>query len=172
VPLPNFYKPGQICFPQPDASVKLGADKIQVLPLQNILLGGEVPQLLEPGTRIMVIDDEYDIVFIIRRHLEKWGYSVDTFTNPLYALEVFKAHPGRYSVVLTDISMPEIRGTTLAKTMQKLKPGLRVIVMTAYEIEPSDLATNLPTVKRDDILKKPFTLEEVCGAVKKQLQTS
>lgn len=120
----------------------------------------------------MVVDDEYDIVHVIRRHLEKWGFSVDTFTNPLYALQVFKDNPDRYSVVLTDLAMPEIRGSRLANMMLEVKPDVKVIIMTAYEIEPQDIAINLATMSRDEILKKPFTMLEVCGAVKKQLRAA
>lgn len=118
----------------------------------------------------MVVDDEFDIVHVVRRHLEKWGYSVDTFTNPLYALQVFRSSPDRYSVVLTDLAMPEMRGTRLANLMLEAKPTINVIIMTAYEIEPEDIALNLPIVTRDEILKKPFSMNEVCSRVKKKLQ--
>jgi DNA-binding response OmpR family regulator len=63
----------------------------------------------------MIIDDEYDIVHIVRKHLENWGYSVDTFTDPLFAFQMFKDNPDRYSIILTDIRMPEISGIALAK---------------------------------------------------------
>ena len=53
----------------------------------------------------MVIDDEIDILQVVRRVLEKWGFDVDTFSNPLYAYEVFKNNPRRYSLVLTDVRM-------------------------------------------------------------------
>ena len=122
--------------------------------------------------RIMVVDDEYDIVHVIRRHLEKWGFSVDTFTNPLYALQVFKDNPDRYSVVLTDLAMPEIRGSRLANMMLEVKPNVKVIIMTAYEIEPQDIAINLATMTHDEILKKPFSMVEVCDAVRKQLRAA
>lgn len=125
---------------------------------------------LSASTRAMVVDDDFDIVYIIRRHLQKWGYEVDTFTNPLYALQVFKRNPERYSIILTDIRMPEMTGIQLARLMQEVKPDVKVIIMTAYEIEPDDLADNLPTIRRDDILKKPFTLIQVCNAVKKQMK--
>lgn len=125
---------------------------------------------LSASTRVMVVDDDFDIVYIIRRHLQKWGYEVDTFTNPLYALQVFKRNPERYSIILTDIRMPEMTGIHLARLMQEVKPDVKVIIMTAYEIEPDDLADNLPTIRRDDILKKPFTLIQVCNAVKKQMK--
>jgi DNA-binding NtrC family response regulator len=118
----------------------------------------------------MVVDDEIDIVFIIRRYLEKWGFSVDTFTNPNFALETFTAYPDRYSIALVDIRMPEMSGTTLANRMLTVKPDMNIIIMTAFEIEPSDLASSLPTIKRSDILKKPFKLVQICNAVKKHLK--
>jgi len=130
----------------------------------------QISTVLSGSGRIMVVDDDYDIVYVVRRHLEKWGFSVDTFTNPLFALQMFKDHPDRYSVALLDISMPEMSGVSLAAMMQKTKPDAKIIIMTAFEIEPDDLAINLPMITRDDILRKPFTLIQVCNAVKKQLQ--
>jgi len=118
----------------------------------------------------MVVDDEFDIVMIIRRYLEKWGYDVDTFTNPIYALEVFKANSGRYSLVLTDIRMPEMSGIRLAKLVRDIKPTIRIVIMTAYEVTPDDLSEQLPAINHQDILQKPFRLLQICTAVKKQLQ--
>lgn len=120
----------------------------------------------------MAVDDEFDIVFIIRRYLEKWGFEVDTFTNPQYALEIFKANPERYSLLLTDIRMPEMSGIRLAKLVQEIKPSMKVVIMTAYEVAPSELNEHLPTITHDDILRKPFKLLQICAAVKKQLQSA
>lgn len=127
---------------------------------------------LSDSGRIMVVDDDYDIVHVVRRHLEKWGLSVDTFTNPLFALQMFKDNPGRYSVALLDIRMPEMSGIALAELMLKAKPDAKIVIMTAYEIVAEDMKHSLPTISRDDILKKPFTLIQVCNAVKKQLKTT
>ncbi|HKU49683.1 MAG TPA: response regulator [Nitrososphaera sp.] len=122
--------------------------------------------------KVMVVDDEYDIVHIIRKHLEKWGFSVDTYTNPLYALQMFKDNPDRYSVLMTDIAMPEMRGSRLANLMLEVKADLKVIIMTAYEIDPEDIAVNLPIISHDDILKKPFSMVQVCDTVKRKLQAA
>ena len=122
--------------------------------------------------KIMIVDDEFDIIQIVRRFLERWGYSVDTFMNPLYALEQFKKDPEAYWLGLIDIRMPEITGIKLASLLQKVKPDLKVVTMTAYEVTPDELQTHLPTISRNDILQKPFKLSQVCSAVKKQLQTA
>jgi len=118
----------------------------------------------------MAVDDEVDIVFIIRRYLEKWGFSVDTFTDPNFALQTFKAHPDRYSIALLDIRMPEMTGIALGNQILKVKPNMNIVIMTAYEVEPEDLASNLPMIKRDDILQKPFRLVQICEAVKKHVK--
>ena len=118
----------------------------------------------------MVVDDEFDIVMIIRRYLERWGFNVDTFTNPLHALQVFKANPDRYSLVLTDIRMPEMSGIRLAGLLQAIKSDIKVVIMTAYEVTPEELQEHLPTITHQDILQKPFKLLQICTAVKKQLQ--
>ena len=120
--------------------------------------------------KIMVIDDEFDILQIIRRYLEKWGFSVVTFSNPLLALQQFKDDPNAYSVVLLDIRMPELSGVALAAMMQKVKPDVKLIIMTAFEIFADDLKLSLPLIKSNNILRKPFKLVEICTAVKKQLQ--
>ena len=128
-----------------------------------------MPDSSLPSDKIMVVDDEFDIVTIIRRYLEKWGFSVDTFTNPQYAYEIFKSHPDRYCLVLTDIRMPEMTGITLANLLIKVKPEIKVVIMTAYEVAPEDLHEHLPSLSHQDILLKPFKLLQVCNAVKKQL---
>ena len=118
----------------------------------------------------MVVDDEFDIVNIIRRYLEKWGFEADTFTNPVYAYEVFKANPERYALMLTDIRMPEMTGIRLAKLVREVKPEIKVVIMTAYEVTPDELSEHLPTITHRDILQKPFKLLQICTAIKKQLQ--
>jgi DNA-binding NtrC family response regulator len=106
---------------------------------------------------------------IVRRYLEKWGFSVDTFTNPLYALEKFKENPDAFSLGLLDIRMPEMTGTRLASLLQEVKPEFKVVIMTAYEVTPDELHAHLPTVTHEEILQKPFKLVQICNAVKKQL---
>jgi FixJ family two-component response regulator len=102
----------------------------------------------------------------------KRGFTVETFTNPLYAFQMFKDNPDRYSVALLDIRMPEISGIDLAKKMQEVKSKMNILIMTAFEIYADDLKLSLPTIKYGDVLIKPLKVDQVCSAVKKQLQTA
>ena len=120
--------------------------------------------------RIMIVDDDFDIIYVVRQYLVKWGFEVDSFTNPVYALQKFKENPDQYSLILTDIRMPEMSGIRLAMLIQEIKPSIKVVIMTAYELTPDELGEHLPTISHDDILQKPFRLLQVCTAIKKQLQ--
>jgi DNA-binding NtrC family response regulator len=66
--------------------------------------------------------------------------------------------------------MPEMTGIRLAKLMREIRPDIKVVIMTAYEVTPQELSDQLPTITYQDILQKPFRLVQVCGAVKKHLK--
>lgn len=119
---------------------------------------------------ILAVDDDFDIIQIVRRYLEKWGFSVDTFTNPLVALQTFRGQPDRYSLALLDIRMPEMSGIDLAVMMLNIKADAKIIIMTAFEITAAELRGSLPMIEYDDILKKPFRLMQICTAVRNHLQ--
>ena len=85
------------------------------------------------------------------------------------ALQMFKEHPNRYSLALLDIRMPQMTGIALAELTLRAKPDARIVIMTAYELLAPDLQLSPPNIKCEDILKKPFTLFQVCNAVKRQL---
>jgi DNA-binding NtrC family response regulator len=119
----------------------------------------------------MVVDDETDILRVVKTYLERWGFVVDVFDNPEKALAHFQQNRALYSLVLTDIRMPAMSGLELANHVLRLKPGVKVVLMTAFGLEPADLSTSLPVMKWQDVLRKPFKLAELCNAVKKQLAT-
>ena len=60
--------------------------------------------------KIMIIDDDEDILNLFRDFLSKEGYDVVTYLEPLKALEEIEDSPTRYSLIITDIRMPGISG--------------------------------------------------------------
>jgi DNA-binding NtrC family response regulator len=118
----------------------------------------------------MAIDDEPDILSLVMQYLKHWGFDVDGFNDPLQALAHFKNNHERYWLVLTDIRMPSMTGFELATALAKIKPAIKIVLMTAFELTPRDLETLMPVVRYDELLIKPFRLVEVCTAVKRQLQ--
>jgi len=79
--------------------------------------------------RILIVDDEEDIVFSIKYVLEDSGYQVDSFNAPLLALENFA--PDLYSVAIFDIKMPEMNGFELYEKISAIDNKVRVIFLTA-----------------------------------------
>jgi len=125
-----------------------------------------VPQSLG---RVLVVEDEPDILTLVVKHLRSNGFIADDFTDPVTALAHFKNNSMNYSVVLTDIRMPDMNGFELAHEIQKIRPDIKIVLMTAFEITHEDLQTILPIIKYDEIIRKPFKLVEICTTVRKQI---
>lgn len=122
--------------------------------------------------KIMIVDDEPDLLRMVELYLKTWKFEVEPFNNPVDALAAFQRNPPAFSLVLTDIRMPGMTGLELAAQMLRIRPDIKIMLMTAYEINPTGLKTALPVLKHEDILKKPFRLKEICDGVRKQLHVA
>lgn len=122
--------------------------------------------------RIMVVDDEPDLLRMVEMYLKAWHFEVDGFSDPIKALTYFQNNPTFFSLVLTDIRMPKMSGLELAQHILQIKPEIKVMFMTAFQLDTLDFKRSLPALKYEDILKKPFRLKDVCGGVKKQLEVT
>jgi PAS domain S-box-containing protein len=85
--------------------------------------------------RIMFVDDEPLITGLVKRQLERKNYEVETFQSSQAALAAFAADPGAFDLLISDQSMPEMKGTQLATRITALRPGLPVILMSGL-MEP------------------------------------
>ena len=81
---------------------------------------------------ILVVDDEPQIVDLLRVTLSRMGYRVSAFTDSLEALAVFEANPQNFQVVLTDMTMPGMTGEELAHRVLAVRPGLPVILTMGF----------------------------------------
>jgi len=113
--------------------------------------------------RILVVDDEMDLVTSCQRLLERKGYGVDIATSGEEALEVVRQ--GEPQVVLTDLKMPGLGGIELLKVLKEQYPEIQVLMMTAFStIEDAVEAMRLGAA---DFVPKPFTPEHLAIVVKK-----
>ncbi len=83
--------------------------------------------------RILLVDDEEELVFAAQRMLKRLGYNVDALTDPRQALELFRSRPNSFDLVITDHSMPHINGTELARKLTCINPGIPIILCTGYD---------------------------------------
>lgn len=87
---------------------------------------------------ILVIDDEASIAKMSSQILERLGYSVTTRVSSLEALELFRAKPNDFDLVITDMTMPNMPGDKLATELIKIRPDIPVILCTGYSKKISD----------------------------------
>jgi len=82
--------------------------------------------------KILVIDDEIPLVLLGKQMLESLGYDVTTRTSSIEALELFKARPDRFDLVITDMTMPNLTGSELALKIAEIRPDIPVILCTGF----------------------------------------
>ncbi|MBW1870212.1 MAG: response regulator, partial [Deltaproteobacteria bacterium] len=91
----------------------------------------ESKQPLPTGNeRILFIDDEQILVEIGSQMLERLGYKVVTKRSSVQALELFRAEPDRFDLVITDMTMPHMTGDNLAQELFKIRPDIPVMAET------------------------------------------
>ena len=124
----------------------------------------------KPLSRIMIVDDESDIIFIMKRYFEVQKFAVEAFTDPVKALGHFKQNSKDYSLVISDIRMPGISGIELSQEIKKIAPKVKVILMSSFEIPPSEFSeVNNSNKIIDDFMQKPVGLKALLNKVTKQL---
>jgi CheY-like chemotaxis protein len=82
--------------------------------------------------RILFVDDEEAMVSLNRQRLKRLGYQVETRTDPFEALALFRSHPERFDLVITDMTMPGMAGDGLAQELMKIEPSIPVLLCTGY----------------------------------------
>jgi DNA-binding NtrC family response regulator len=116
--------------------------------------------------RIMVIDDEKIAGNMAKLSLELDGYMVETFLNAGPALDRLKAQ--KFDVVVTDLVMTGIDGVEVLRTVNKLYPETRVIIMTAF----ANIDAVLSTLKAEihDCFLKPVKIRELKESIHRALE--
>jgi putative two-component system response regulator len=116
--------------------------------------------------QILIVDDEEIICSILARRLTREGYACVTANNGREALQYFYKHP--FSLIISDIKMPEMDGLTLLKRVKAANPKMMVIMVTAFpEI---DLAVEAVHLGAYDFIIKPADLDLVILSVRKALE--
>jgi signal transduction histidine kinase/CheY-like chemotaxis protein len=96
------------------------------------------PVLLELGGTFLVVDDEPAVASMTAELLERAGADVGTCVDPHDALERVRRAPAEWDVVITDQSMPGMRGIDLIEAMHRIRPDLPCILMTGYSDEMTE----------------------------------
>lgn len=110
---------------------------------------------------ILVVDDEPDIVNLIKQSLQINGLKASVFTDPVMALEDFKVNCKDCTMILSDIRMPGVNGYELIRKAKEIDKQVKVVLMTAFEIQDKEFHNLLPDIKVDGFLQKPFQMQQL-----------
>jgi DNA-binding response OmpR family regulator len=136
--------------------------------------------------RILVVDDNKDILRILKMGLERSGFSIDVYSDPFTVLSVFKTiYDNRtetpihmpYDLLLIDVKMPELNGVELTKEIKKLAANANVTpppicFITAFDEYYEMLRDLFPNNKHDHdicLIHKPIEIENLTTRLKHEI---
>ena len=113
--------------------------------------------------KILLIDDEPDLTYTIKKILEENGFEVDTFNDPILALNNYKVN--FYNLVILDIKMPKIDGFELYIRLREKDPKVKICFLTVIatfneEFRKTRLALG-KTINEDYFIQKPIHTKDL-----------
>ena len=124
-----------------------------------------MPDNKKPLAKLLIVDDDSDIVQVLKMGLLKNGFAVEAFTNPQEALQSFKSDAESYCLVLSDMRMPLLSGIQLSKKVKEINPNVKVILMTAFEIRNEEFSKVFPSTQVDGFVQKPIGIKDLTDKI-------
>jgi CheY-like chemotaxis protein/predicted transcriptional regulator len=125
--------------------------------------------------KILIVEDEIDILFTYKSFLINEGYFVDGYTNPYEALKAFlENNVGNslyYDLVVLDIRMPEFNGLQIYQTFKAIDDNVKVLFVSALDAA-EELVKIFPDMTSDNIIRKPITQLQFLNAVRNLITSS
>ena len=109
--------------------------------------------------KILIVDDELDICLTLANVLEGNGFVVDTFDDPLVALENFRKDS--YGLLILDIKMKKMNGLELYKEIKKIDNKVKICFLTASKSNFRAFKDDLSDLKENQVIQKPIQNEEL-----------
>jgi len=117
--------------------------------------------------RILIIDDEVDMLMLLRMIIEdNTEYDVETTNSPTEGIKLFREE--EYDLVITDLKMPGLDGMDIFDEFKELKPEVPIIMITAYgSMETSDEALRKGVA---EFITKPFRKDSILFTIRRVLE--
>ena len=131
----------------------------QVKPLADKLTGTE---------KIMLVDDEEDILKTSKMILERLGYHVSEFMDGISAMAAFEADPQGFNLIITDMAMPKMDGRVLSKKILALRKDIPIILCTGYHETFTEEAALRAGIRR--YVQKPLTGKDLALIIRDELK--
>ena len=153
-----YSEPGKgttfhVLLPRIEGSVEAEPQRVETVPAGN--------------ERILFVDDEEPLASLGKQMLERLGYEVDSRISPVETLEAFRDQPDKFDLVITDMTMPQMMGDTLAEQLMEIRPDIPVILCTGFNHRIDDDKASAMGIK--GFIMKPLTKKELAKTVRRVL---
>jgi DNA-binding response OmpR family regulator len=120
--------------------------------------------------KVMVVDDEPDVLSVLEIVLEENGFEVDSFVDPIVALKNYKV--GTYDLLILDIKMPNMDGFELYDEVKKIDNNAKVCFLTASEMYYMDSRREkYCSLDKDLFIQKPIANEDLVDEINRILNS-
>jgi two-component system cell cycle sensor histidine kinase/response regulator CckA len=128
----------------------------------------KTPRALPKGSEhILYVDDEEVLTTVVGQMLETLGYKVTIRMSSREALELFKAHPERFDLVITDQTMPKMTGDQLAEEIIAIRSDTPIILCTGFSTKVTEEKARKIGIR--EFVMKPITMQDIAEAIRKAL---
>ena len=121
---------------------------------------------INPPKLILAIDDEPEILEIVRQCLEMEGFQVLTASGPKEGLKLYEERGPEIGVVLLDYLMPDMTGDLVFECLRQKNPDARVILLTGCE---DSVARRMFETGLRGLIQKPFYIDDLVNRVREEL---
>ena len=128
-----------------------------------------VKEIAKGTGRILLVDDEEQVVQVTGQMLGSLGYQVIGRTSAIEAIELFRQSSRDYDLLITDLTMPELTGVELSNRCKAIRPDLPVILFTGYSEQFSKDTAKQAGVS--EYCTKPLSLRELATVVRRVLDS-
>lgn len=121
--------------------------------------------------RLIIVDDETDILAVLKSGIERnMNCEVVAFSDAAKALDHFRKNCDACDMVISDVRMRDMNGFEFVRRVKEIKPGVKVMLMTAFEIRQPEFEKVLPSTKIDGFIQKPGTTKSICATIERILE--
>ncbi len=128
-------------------------------------------ETIQGGTeKILIVDDEEVLLKMEQAMLERLGYQVTACIGSANALDVFKASPDEFDLVLTDMTMPDMTGVQLTGEIRAIRPDIKVILCTGFSYHINDEKSK--ALGLQGFIMKPVVKHELASVIRNVIDNS
>jgi len=139
------------------------------IPQDRMDVGQEEQEIATGDERVLLVDDEEALVYMLKELLSLLGYGVVAVNTSQQALEMVRKEPDRFDLVITDQGMPRMKGTRLAQEIHTVRPELPIILCTGFSENLTE--SNAQKIGIRKILMKPVTMKEISSSIREVLDS-